>query len=77
VRAVWEHDAVKQMGRFHKTGFWYASLPHLALVFSDPPAMEQIYPIPAELSRRSRGGEDDLRDNLGGPARGACPVTCS
>jgi len=56
------HPAVTHLGQLRKTGFWYDALPKLALTFSDPPALEQVYPICDYLRGRSRQGEPDLRD---------------
>ncbi|MDP2871170.1 MAG: DUF4932 domain-containing protein [Bacillota bacterium] len=62
VRAVRRHEAVSHLSQLYRTGFWYDALPKLALAFSDPPALEQVYPICDYLRGRSRGGEQDLRD---------------
>jgi hypothetical protein len=60
--AVGQHDAIRHLGQLRSRGFWYDALPRLALTFSDPPALEQIYPVCDYLRGRSPRGEQDLRD---------------
>jgi hypothetical protein len=49
------HPAVTALGRMRNVGFWFDALPKLALAYSDPPAMEQIYPLSSYLIGRGRG----------------------
>jgi|GEM_PF-1749787 len=55
-RGLAEHDAVRHMRQLKRRGFNYDAVPRLALCYSDPPAMEPVYPMPRELW--SRGGEE-------------------